>query len=113
MNSAEIKVLLVSDPSVYLHYTDETGHRNIFQEGLIRANYKGAVYFSQTPFDQEGAHTCLFIGAPSHIGRGSHVLVMRLDPGLRLDFNGFHEFRASQNIRLDQHEVLYAGKNPF
>jgi hypothetical protein len=113
MDANGILSLILSDPRVYLHYTDEAGIANILMEGVIRTNTKYAVYFTQEPFSQEEAHMKLFIGATTHAGRGSHILVVRLDNGLLLERTGFYEVCARQSVRLDQHQVLYSGKNPF
>ncbi|NUQ75853.1 MAG: hypothetical protein HUU21_20105 [Polyangiaceae bacterium] len=113
MNADEILSLLVSDPRVYLHYTDEGGLESIQSQGVIRTNDKFAVYFTQEPFSEAEAHTRLFIGATTHAGRGSHILVVRLDNGLALERSGFYEVCARQSVRLSQHQVLYAGPNPF
>jgi hypothetical protein len=113
MTADEILGLILSDPRVYLHYTDGPGLQSILVEGVIRTNTKFAVYFTQEPFSQGDAHTNLFIGATTHAGRGSHVLVVRLDNGLPLERSGFYEVCARQSVRLTQHQVLYAGENPF
>jgi hypothetical protein len=113
MTADEILSLLLSDPRVYIHYTDAAGLENIAMQGVIRTNDKFAVYFSQEPFSQSEAHTKLFIGATTHAGRGSHILVVRLDNGLLLERTGFYEVAARQSVRLDQHHVLYTGPNPF
>ena len=113
MGADEILGLLLSDPRVYLHYTDEAGLESIRSEGVIRTNDKFAVYFSQEPFSQAEAHTRLFIGASTHAGRGSHILAVRLDNGLAIERTGFYEVCARQSVRLTQHQVLYSGPNPF
>lgn len=113
MNADEILSLILSDPRVYLHYTDESGMDAILMDGVIRTNTKYTVYFTQEPFSQAEAHLKLFIGATTHAGRGSHILVIRLDNGLLLERTGFYEVCARQSVRLDQHQVLYSGKNPF
>jgi hypothetical protein len=38
MTATEIRSLLGSDPSVYLHYTDDRGLKQIHAEGVIRMN---------------------------------------------------------------------------
>ncbi|WNG18842.1 hypothetical protein [Cystobacter fuscus] len=114
MNSIEIRSLLQADPDVFIHYTDETGLRNILQEGVIRPNRKGHVYFTQEPFSQADAHMNLFLAQSTHEGRGSHILVIRLDPGVRITkMSDLYEFRIQDSLKLHQHEVLYEGKNPF
>lgn len=113
MTQNEILGLLLSDPRVYIHYTDEVGLGDILREGVIRTNTKHAVYFTQEPFSQAEAHIKLFIGATTHAGRGSHILVVRLDNGLMLERTGFYEVCTRQSVRLTQHQVLYSGPNPF
>ena len=114
MNSIEIRSLLRADAAVYIHYTDENGLRNINQEGLIRPNFKGHVYLSQTPFSQQNAHMNLFLAQTTHAGRGSHLFVIRIDPGLQVKkMPDLYEFRVESSIKLRQHEVLFSGKNPF
>ncbi|AKJ05076.1 hypothetical protein [Archangium gephyra] len=117
MNAVQIEQLLKLDPSVYLHFTDSLGFHSIQQEGLIRTNTKGFVFLTRMPFSAEQATVNLFISASTHTGRGSHVFVLRLDPGLRIiptsqNYEGY-EYRATQSIKLKQNEVLYAGENPF
>lgn len=113
MNSIQIRSFL-SDASVFIHYTDEKGLRGIQQNGVIRPNYKGFVYLSQTPFSPENANMNLFLAQTTHEGRGTHMIVMRLDPGLNpTKMSDLYEFRVNQSIRLDQHELLYSGKNLF
>lgn len=113
MTANEILGEILSDPRVYIHYTDEAGLGDILREGVIRTNTKLAVYFTQEPFSQAQAHTNLFIGATTHAGRGSHVVVVRLDNGLPLEKTGYYEVCARQSVRLVQHQVLYSGANPF
>ncbi|MEZ4303008.1 MAG: hypothetical protein R3B70_49245 [Polyangiaceae bacterium] len=114
MSSAnEIIHLLLTDPRVYLHYTDLAGLNAILGQGVIRTDSKYAVYFTQEPFSQAEAHTKLFIGATTHAGRGSHVLVVKLDNGLPIERTGYYEVCVRQSVRLAQHQVLYSGPNPF
>ena len=113
MTSDEILSLLLTEPSVYIHYTDEAGLSSIRQEGVIRTNSKLAVYFTQEPFSEADAHLKLFIGAATHSGRGSHIIVVRLDNGLPLERTGYYEVCSNQTVRLDQHQVLYSGPNPY
>jgi hypothetical protein len=105
--------MLETDPYVYLHYTDDRGLKQIHAEGVIRMNSKYSVYFSREPLDPAMANICLFLSATTHVDRGSHLLVVRLDPGIPLEMTGPLEFRSRQSIRLIQNEVLYAGLNPF
>lgn len=113
MTDTEIRSLLGSDPRVYLHYTDDRGLKQIHADGVIRMNSKYSVYFSREPLDPATANICLFISATTHVDRGSHLLVLRLDPGIPLEQTGPLEFRTRQSIRLIQHELLYTGPNPF
>lgn len=114
MNSVEIRSLLVSEPDVFIHYTDAAGLRNIQQEGVIQTNRKGHVYLSQTPFSQQDAHMNLFLAQSTHEGRGSYIIVIRIDPGMRVTkMSDLYEFRVENSIKLHQHEVLFSGKNPF
>ncbi len=113
MNANDIRSALVYQQGVYLHYTTAEGLSSILQEGVIRPNFKGVVYLSQEPVDQRSAHNTLFIGATTHAGRGSHLLVLALDTGLPVTRLTDYEFSVSQNIKLHQHTVLFAGANPF
>lgn len=117
MSAVQIEHLLKLDPGVYLHFTDSLGFHNINEEGLIRANSKGFVFLTRMPFSPEQASVNLFLSTPTHTGRGSHMFVLRLDPGLRIipnsqNYEGY-EYRATQSIKLKQHEILFAGENPF
>ena len=111
--SHELYAHLLTDPQVYVHYTDEAGLNGILREGVIRPNFKGVVYLSQEPLKASETHNVLFIGATTHEGRGSHILVIKLDLGLPITKLTTFESSVSQSIRLDQHRVLYHGVNPF
>ncbi len=113
MTGNEILNAVLSDHRVYIHYTDESGLRSMLHEGVIRTNFKGVVYLTQEPFSQSEAHTRLFIGAVTHEGRGSHLLVIRVDGGLPVTRLTDYEFSVSQSIKLHQHAVMYAGPNPM
>jgi hypothetical protein len=113
MTGDEIIQAVLSEHGVFLHYTDDQGLRGILYEGVLRPDYKGVVYLTQEPMTQAEAHTNLFIGATTHSGRATHLLVLRLDIGLPIRPLNNYEFRVDQNIKLHQHEVLYAGLNPF
>jgi hypothetical protein len=113
MTGTELRNLLLSDPQVYLHYTDDQGLKQIHAEGVIRTNRKFTVYFSREPFDKAMANICLFLSQPTHADRGSHVIALRIDPGIKMETNGYFEFWTTQTVRLMQHEVLYSGQNPF
>ncbi len=104
---------LCTDEDVYVHYTDSVGLGYINEQGVIRPDGKGYVYFSRENFSQSQAHTCLFIGASTHAGRGSHIVVVRLDRGLALENCSYYEYRCQCSVRLDQHAIIYAGANPF
>jgi hypothetical protein len=112
MTSDEIIQALLTDDHVFLHYTSEAGASQIKSTGVIRPNDKMVVYLTQEPMSADAAHTSLFIGATTHVGRGTHVIVLRLDSGLSVRRTGPLEFAADQIIRLDQHRVLYIGPNP-
>lgn len=113
MTGNDIYSALLSDHRVYVHYTDEAGLRAILHEGVIRPNFKGVVYLTQEPMSQSEAHTRLFIGATTHEGRGSHILLIQLASGLPITRLTSLEFSVSQSIKLSQHTVLYAGPNPL
>lgn len=98
---------------MFVHYADDAGLRGILESGIIRANRKGFVYLTREVFGRDDANMRLFLAQPTHEGRGSHLLLIRLDPGLRVvKMPDIYEFRIQDSIRLDQHEVLYAGRNP-
>lgn len=113
MNGHDIIGQLLTDPQVYLHFTDDRGLAGILHEGVIRTNFKGVVYFTQEPLKASETHNSLFIGATTHAGRGTHVLAVRLDLGLQVTRLTSYEFSVAQSIRLSQHRVLFAGTNPF
>lgn len=113
MTGDEIINAILSDHRTYLHYTDERGLSGILREGVIRPNHKDVVYLTHEPFSQAQAHTSIFIGARTHAGRASHVLLIRIDSGLPIMRLSDYEFSVSQNVKLHQHTVLYAGLNPF
>jgi hypothetical protein len=113
MTADEIIQRVLTDNQVYLHYTDGSGLQRILAEGVIRMNEKYAVYLTQEPLTQAEAHMNLFIGATTHAGRGSHILVLRVDSGVPVERVGYLEYCVRQTLRLDQHMVLYAGPNPF
>lgn len=113
MTADEIINAIMSDSRTYIHYTDGAGLQSIQNEGVIRANHKFALYLSQEPMSPSEADMKLFISATTHAGRGSHILLLRLDSGVRVVRTAEFEFRAETSIRLDQHMVLYAGPNPF
>ncbi|AGP36743.1 hypothetical protein BE04_44845 [Sorangium cellulosum] len=113
MTGDEIIQAILSEQYVFLHYTDAEGLNGILHDGVIHQDYKGVVYLTQEPMTQAQAHTNIFIGATTHSGRASHVLVLRLDSGLPIRRLADYEFSVDQNIKLHQHEVLYAGLNPF
>lgn len=111
--SHELYAHLLTDSQVYVHYTDESGLNGILREGVIRPNFKGVVYLSQEPLKASETANVLFIGATTHEGRGTHILVLRLDLGLPVTRLTTYESSVRQSIRLDQHRVIYAGPNPF
>lgn len=113
MKGDDILHALLNDTQTFIHYTDASGLERIFSEGVIRTDQKGYVYFSQEPMNQQTAHTNIFIGATTHEGRGSHILVLRLDMGMPIENCGMYELRVRQGVRLDQHQLVYAGENPF
>lgn len=113
MTSDDIINTILSSDRVFLHYTDAMGLSGILQSGVIRTNQKSVVYLTQEPTSQSDAHTNLFIGATTHEGRGSHVLLLRIDSGILVERVAYLEFCVRQSLRLDQHAVLYAGPNPF
>jgi hypothetical protein len=113
MTRDEIINAILSLPNVYLHYTGAEGLSGIQHEGVIRTNSKTVVYLTQEPFSADQAHTNLFIGASTHEGRGTHLLVLHLDSGVPVERVGHFEYVVRQTIRLDQHVVLFAGENPF
>ena len=104
---------LMNDARVFLHYTSGSGLAGILAAGTIRTDGKGYVYFTQEPFTPEQAHMNLFIGASTHEGRGTHIIALRLDSGIPLEDAGLYETRVRQSIRVDQHEMIYNGPNPF
>ena len=113
MTGDDIINAILSSDRVFLHYTDAMGLAAILQTGVIRTNQKFVVYLTQEPTSPSDAHTNLFIGATTHEGRGSHILVLRIDSGVLVDRVAYLEYVARQSLRLDQHSVLYAGPNPF
>jgi hypothetical protein len=115
MIGADIRNLMAADARVFLHYTNEEGFKRIKQEGVIRQSNKFAVYFTREALPSSEVGNVLFIGAPTHEGRGSHVFALRLDPGILLEEHGWGviEYITRQRIKLGQHEVIYAGRNPF
>ena len=113
MTGDQIIHALLGSTNVYLHYTSAQGLAGILAEGVIRGNNKFAVYLTQEPIKESEAHNKLFIGATTHQGRATHLIVLRLDSGVPVDRVGYYEFQVRQNIRLDQHVVLFAGQNPF
>jgi hypothetical protein len=113
MTGNEILDAVLSDQRVFIHYTDESGLRGMLHEGVIRTNFKGVVYLTQEPLSQGEAHTRLFIGATTHEGRGSHLIILRVDGGLPVTRLTDYEFSVSQSIKLHQHTVLYSGPNPM
>ncbi len=113
MTGDELLQELVYDSNTYIHYTDASGLSRILQEGVIRTDQKGYVYFTQEPMTQAQAHMNIFIGASTHEGRGSHVLVLRLSVGMPIEDCGLYELRVRQGVRLDQHHIVYYGENPF
>ncbi|AKT37190.1 uncharacterized protein CMC5_013200 [Chondromyces crocatus] len=104
---------LILDSRVFLHYTSSSGLSGIMKDGVIQTDGKYAVYFSQEPMSPDDVHTKLLIGATTHEGRGTHLLVIRVDSGIPIETTGYHEVCVRQRIRLDQHMVLYHGPNPF
>jgi hypothetical protein len=113
MTGDQILHALLAGSNVYLHYTSAQGLAGIQTEGVIRGNGKFAVYLTQEPIKESDAHNTLFIGATTHQGRATHVIVLRLDSGVPVERVGYYEYCVRQNIRLDQHVVLFAGPNPF
>jgi hypothetical protein len=113
MTANEIIEAILTRGNVFLHYTDADGLSSILHQGVIRTNMKGAIYLTQEPISQQTAHTNLFIGATTHAGRGSHLMVLRLDSGVPVERTGYLEFCVRQTLRLDQHVVLFSGENPF
>lgn len=113
MTQDQIIRALLSDSAVYIHYTDEGGLGGIIAEGVIRPNAKGVVYLSQEPVKKGDAHNLLFIGAPTHAGRGTHLILIRIDLGIPVERLTHLESCVHQILRLDQHHVLYSGPNPF
>jgi hypothetical protein len=113
MTRDQIEHALLSQPNVYVHYTSAEGLSAITHEGVIRTNAKMVIYLTQEMFKQSDAHMNLFIGATTHEGRGTHILVLHLDSGVPVERVSYYEYAVRQTIRLDQHVVLYAGENPF
>jgi len=115
MVGADIRNLIATDAQVFLHYTSEAGYKAIKDSGVLRVSDKFAVYFTREALAPSEMGNVLFIGASTHEGRGTHVFVLRLDPGILLEEHGWGiaEYITRQRIKLGQHEVLYEGKNPF
>jgi hypothetical protein len=113
MTGHEILNAVLSDQRVFIHYTDEHGLQGMLHEGVIRTNFKGVVYLTQEPMSEGDAHTRLFIGASTHAGRGSHLILLRVDLGLPVTRLTDYEFSVSQSIKLHQHTVMYSGPNPM
>ncbi len=113
MDKSKIEHALLSDSNVYIHYTSAEGLSAIRHEGVIRANAKMVVYLTQEMFKPADAHLSLFIGASTHEGRGTHIIVLRLDSGIPVERLSYYEYAVRQTIRIDQHVVVYEGENPF
>lgn len=104
---------LLSEYDVYLHYTSEAGLAGITHDGVIRPNSKFAVYLTKEPMKAHEAAHKLFIGATTHEGRATHVIAFRMASGVPIEPCGYYEFCVRQSLRLDQHDVIYKGPNPF
>lgn len=99
---------------VVFHYTDETGLNGITGSGVLKPDGKGRVFVTQEMLSAGDAHNVLFAGAPSHAGRGSHLLAIRLREGAAVEqqvqrFELVHQGA----LRFDPSDIVFSGINPF
>jgi hypothetical protein len=102
------------DDNVVLHYTDDVGYRGILSTGQIRPDAKGRVFVTQELLNETEVMDQLFIGASkTHGNRGRNVIAVRLSPGAVTAGPKGTELIHQGTLRLDKHEIIYAGPNPF
>ena len=94
------------------HYTDAAGSAGIAETGVIQSGMKGRVHLTDEMYSPEEAANALFIGAPSHAGRGDHVVMLRVPEGTELIPGSMpNEVYTQGSLRPE--EVIYNGPNPF
>ena len=104
-----------SEGQVLRHYTDDTGLAGIQESGLIQANANNQVYVTNKALNSRDAFYDLFIGAPTHAGRGDNVIEFTVKGGAEL-VPGTQpgELIHYGSLRFGRHiEVHYSGPNPY
>lgn len=69
---------------------------------------------TQEMLSPDDVHNVLFAGAPSHAGRGSHLLAVRLRVGTALEQQVQRfEFVHHGALRFEPSNIVFSGPNPF
>lgn len=93
------------------HYTDAPGSAGIAESGVIQPGMKGRVHLTDEMYAPHEAADALFIGAPTHAGRGDYVVVLQVPDGTELIPGTMpNEVYTVGSLRP---EILYNGPNPF
>ena len=106
--------MLAAAPQVFHHYTDEIGYEVIQASGMIQSNLQGKVFVTPLAVNPTDAFNKIFIGAPTHAGRGDFVFSfiprqgVTFEPGKNDD-----EFIFRGTLRfVRQIDLVFAGPNP-
>jgi hypothetical protein len=113
LNDEEEMIVANTTRQIFHHYTDEEGHQAIEAANMILPNSRGKVFVTPLVLNPLQAFYKIFIGAPTHAGRGNFVI--SFSPRQGVDFapgkNG-DEFLYSGTLRFDrQVDVVYSGPN--
>lgn len=100
--------------TVLRHYTNEAGLKSILEQGMLRANGKGQVFATEKALNPAQAFDEIFIGSPTHAGRGDFVIEFSPKQGATFTPGKPGELIHQGTLRFDRHaDVLYAGPNPY
>jgi hypothetical protein len=101
-------------PTIFRHYTDDAGLEGILNSGVINANDRNQVFATERALSSTDAFNELFIGAPTHAGRGDNVIEFTARPGVAFEPGKPGELIHYGSLRPGRHiDITYAGPNPY
>jgi hypothetical protein len=99
---------------VLRHYTNEAGFNAIQESKMLIPNAKGQVFATEKALNPVQAFDELFIGTPTHAGRGEFVIEFTPRQGVTFSPGKPDEVIHRGTIRFGRHvDVHYAGPNPY
>jgi RHS repeat-associated protein len=100
--------------NVLRHYTDEAGFNAIQESQLLLPNRRGQVFATEKALNPSQAFEELFIGAPTHAGRGDYVFELVPRQGVTFVAGKPGELIYNGTVRFGRHvDVRFAGRNPY